>query len=238
MKNIPEFYILGRPIETDIGEINFIKVGEYPDYFSDLQMISMSKDEIIYKYSSINKNNELDDFINELKKYELFDIVTQLPEFVEPYTNIFIKVFNNEDILPLINKDNFNDIRTTILLMNCQKEDKINPNPEIQKALERSRRVKNQENGNIAFSDIVTSIVGFNGLTYDNINNMTIYQLYMTYYRIAQIKGYDTSTLFATVSTEKINIESWSKHIDLFEEEKHVISHEQFKKTTGKVLSE
>lgn len=238
MQNIPEFYILGRPVETEIGECSFITVGEFPEYFAALQLMAMSKDEIIYNYTKINKGGELDNLIFDLKQNELFEIVFLLPEFIEAYTKVFIRVFNNEDIYLLIDNKNFYDIRSTILLMNCQKEDKINPNPEIQKAIERSRRVKNQENGNIAFSDIVTSIVGFNGLTYENINNMTIYQLYMTYYRIAQIKGYDTSTLFATVSSEKINIESWSKHINLFEEEKHVISHDEFKKTTGKVVNE
>lgn len=235
MLNIPEFYILGNPIETELGLCEFIKVGEFPDFFGDLQLMSMSKLEIISKYSSINKNGELDEFIDELNKFDLFDIVFQLPEFKNSYIKILIKVFGNEEILNHINEENFYSVRSLILAMNCQKEEKINPNPEIQRAIERSRRVKSQEGEKLAFSDIITSIVGFNGLTYKDINEMTIYQMYMTYYRIAHIKGYDTSTLFATVSSD-VKVESWSKHIDLFEEENHTVEHDKFTKTTGSIL--
>ncbi|MGM7720493.1 hypothetical protein [Metabacillus sp. Hm71] len=241
MKNNPEFYILGEPIETEIGKCEFIKVKDFPDYFQELQFMSMSKEEIAYQYSKLNKKGEIDELIQRIKScpsiYEVVTNIDELFELSQAYMKVFLRVFEEESISK-ITKENFDELRKLILTMNCQKEDKINPNPEIQRALERSRRVKQQESENLTFSDIVTSIVGFNGLTYENIKEMTVYQLYMTFYRIAQIKGYDTSTLFATVSTEKINIESWSKHIEMFEEEKHTISHEAFKRTTGKVVSE
>ncbi|WP_299831219.1 hypothetical protein [uncultured Metabacillus sp.] len=241
MKNNPEFYILGEPIETEIGKCEFIKVKDFPDYFQELQFMSMSKEEIAYQYSKLNKKGEIDELIQRIKSctsiYEVVTNIDELFELSQAYMKVFLRVFEEESISK-ITKENFDELRKLILTMNCQKEDKINPNPEIQRALERSRRVKQQESENLTFSDIVTSIVGFNGLTYENIKEMTVYQLYMTFYRIAQIKGYDTSTLFATVATEKINIESWSKHIEMFEEEKHTISHETFKRTTGKVVSE
>jgi hypothetical protein len=45
MMDIKEFYILGLPIETEIGKCHFLKVKEYPDYFMDLQIVSMTKDQ-------------------------------------------------------------------------------------------------------------------------------------------------------------------------------------------------
>lgn len=236
MKDIKEFYILGNPIETEIGKCEFLKVKEYPDYFFDLQNLSMSKDEIIYQYNAINKTGELTELIDELKKVSLYEIVTHIPNFKQSYYRLFSKVFETEENIKLINNDNFPYVRKLIMGMNFQKEDLINPNPEIQRAIERSRRVKSQEQGQLKFADIVSSVVGFNGLSYKDINEFTIYQLYMTYFRIAQIKNYDTTTLFATVSSEKIKIESWSKHIDPFEEEKHFVSQSEFKKSVGSVF--
>lgn len=238
MLNIKEFYTTGLPIETDIGLCHFIKIKDYPTCFMDLQIIGMSKNEIINKYSQLNKDGSLNEFLNELNKHDLFEISTIIPEIQIAYYNIFLKVFLDEEVLLKITPENFNSIRLLIMEMNCIKEEEINPNPEIQKAIERSKRVKNQNNEKLTFSDISSSIVAFTGKSYEDINEMTIYQFYITYHRIARFKNYDTSTLFATVSNEKVNIESWSKHIDLFTEEKHAISHDEFKKTTGSVINE
>lgn len=238
MKNLKEFYIIGEPIETDIGLCDFIKVKEYPDFAFELQTISLNKLHLIYKYQQINKNHELDEFINELNKLSLFEIVFGIPELRQAYLKVFLRVFNDGKSVAQINQSNFEYYRKLVMDMNCVKEELINPNPEIQRAIERSRRVKQRESGGLEFADIVTSIVGFNGLSYKDIKEMTIYQLYMTFHRIAQIKGYDTNTLFATVSTEKINIESWCKHIDLLEDEKHFVTQEEFNKKTASVLNE
>lgn len=229
--NIKEFYILGLPIETDIGLCHFLKVKEYPDYFYDLQVISLTKDHLIHKYTELNKNGMLTDFITELSKYDLFELAFNIPELRESYIKMFSKLFEDEDAIVKINQDNFYFYRQLIMTMNCLKEEKINPNPEIQRAIERSKRVKAADSEPLEFADIVSSIVGWNGLTYKDLNDFTVYQLYMTYHRIAQIKNYDTSTLFATVS-DKVKIDSWSKHIDLFAEEKHAIAKEEMDKKT------
>jgi hypothetical protein len=241
MKNIKEFYILGLPIDTEIGQCEFIKVKDYPDYFADLQIMSLNKLNIIYKYHEINKNHEYDDVIQELEKLNLFEIVVRIPEIQIAYYNVFLKVFGNEEVLQNINSQNFEYYRKLVMEMNCVKEEIINPNPEIQRFIEKSKRVKQQESEPMSFSDIVSSVVGYNGLSYKDINEMTIYQLYMTFHRIARIKGYDTAVLFKTVQEkfkENIKVEEWCKHIDLFEEEKHTIEYSKFKNTTESIVNE
>jgi hypothetical protein len=238
MMDIKEFYILGLPIQTEIGECQFLKVKEYPDYFMDLQIVSMTKDQLVYKYTEMNKGGVLNELIEELQRLPLYEIVIGIPELQQSYYKLFNKVFNNEDSLLQINMENFDYYRKLVMTMNCMKEEIINPNPEIQKAIERSKRVKSLDGEKTEFADIVTSVVGFNGLSYQNINEFTIYQLYMTYYRIAQFKNYDTTTLFSTVSSEKIKIDSWGKHINLFEEEKHFVTKEEFNKNTTSMFKE
>ena len=231
-----EFFILGNPIETEIGNAQFIKVKDYPDIYSDLNILSASKFHFLHNFLSSNQaNNEQKEWI---ERASLYEIVSSVPDISYSYYRVFAKVFDVDNAIERVNSENFNYYRALIMKMNCMKEEKINPNPEIQRAIERSKRVKAQEGGKLTFTDIVTSIVGYNGLTYESINDFTIYQLYQTFHRIGQIKNYDTSTLFATVSSEKINIESWNKHIDLYEEESHFVSEQQFKKNTGSVFND
>lgn len=234
MKDIKDFYILGIPVETDLGECHFLKVSDYPDYFMDLQTISLTKNHLISKYKEFNKKEKdllLEQAIEEMEKADLFTLALSIPELQEAYLTLFTKVFDSEDVFFEITKESegFYYYRNLVMEMNCMKEEKINPNPEIQKAIERSRRVKGAEGDSLQFADIVTSCVGYNGLSYKDINEFTVYQLYATFYRIAQIKNYDTSTLFATVA-EKVQIDSWSKHIDLFAEDYHTISKEDFQR--------
>jgi hypothetical protein len=235
MMDIKEFYILGLPIQTEIGECHFLKVKEYPDFFMDLQVVSLTKNQLINKYHELNKDGSLNELLDELTRLSLYEIQLGLPELQESYYKLFSKVFCGNDAIHHISKENFDYYRKLIMVMNCIKEEEANPNPEIQKAIERSRRLKQLDGEKTEFSDVITSVVGFNGLSYHHINEFTIYQLYMTYYRIAQFKNYDTSTLFATVS-DKVNVDSWSKHINIFEEEKHFISKDEFDKKSNSLF--
>lgn len=235
MINLEEFYILGLPIETERGDCHFIKVMDYPKFILDLETMVLTKAHIINRLSKFNADHSLDEVIKVFNQQPLYEIIIHVPEMAHSYQNVFKHVFQNEEVFSSITVDEFDSYRQLILKMNCMKEEKINPNPEIQMWIEKSKRAKQQEGGTLTFSDIVTSVVGFNGLSYRDINEMTIFQLYMTFYRINQIKGYDTSTLFATVA-EKVKVESWCKHIDLFEEESHGISREEFEKKSQSIF--
>lgn len=230
-----DFYILGIPIDTELGNVSFLRIKDYPDYILDLQVMSMSKLEIIHKYQNTNKNGQLDNMISVMRQMSLYQISVELPELRQAYYNVFLKVFGDEKPIGRIGEDNFEYYRKLIMNMNCMKEEVVNPNPEIQRAIERSKRVKSQEHGKLTFSDICSSIVAYSSIGYKDLIDLTIYQLYMTFHRIGQFKNYDTSTLFATVSGD-VNIDNWSKHIDLHEEEKHFISEDQFKKGTGSMF--
>jgi hypothetical protein len=230
MKDIKEFYILGLPIETEIGVANFIKVKEYPDYSHHLAIMSLTKLHIMNDCSKQPQK-----VIEELKKMTLFELITSISDLNKIYSELFTKVFDTKECLKKINQDNFDYYRNLIMVMNCAKEDVINPNPEIQKWIEKSKRFKQSQNS-LSFSDIVSSIVGHNGLSYSDINEMTIYQMMTTFRRICKIKNYDTSTLYSTVSTKEIKIEQWFDHIDLFEDESYGISRETFNHKTSSLF--
>lgn len=228
-------FITGEPIDTAIGECRFLTVSEYVKVSNDLNAMAMTKYHIASLLYEDRHQPEVKEFLRFAEHASLFDIVAQIPDIAQSYSKIFRMCFS-EDSVKLINQGTFAKIRSLILKMNCIKEEQVNPNPEIQRALERSRRVKALEGGDIKFDDIVSSVAMGSGIPYREINNFTIYQLYMSFHRLGHFKNYDTSTLFATVAPPKGKIDSWSKHIDLFEEERHAVSREEFAKSTGSIF--
>ena len=227
MQNIPDFYILGLPIDTPMGQCNFIKVKEYPDIVTYLNYVQLTKQYFVNTFKEQSTNI---DEITVIENISLFQLVAETPDLKAIYDIVFSFVFNNEGIFEQITEENFNDYRSLILKMNGVKEEYINPNPEIQKWIDKSKRFKSGNQEPFFFEDMVSSVVGYNGLSYSDINDMTMYQLTVTFQRIAKIKRYDTSTLFSTVSTKEIKIEQWCGHIDLFEKDDHGISRDKFNK--------
>ncbi|MFK8370449.1 hypothetical protein ACI702_19950, partial [Bacillus velezensis] len=67
MNVLKDFFFLGRPINTEVGAISFIHLRDYPEYISELNMMKMSKKEIIRNFSKINNDGSLNDLIIELK---------------------------------------------------------------------------------------------------------------------------------------------------------------------------
>lgn len=234
MQDIKEFYILGLPIETPIGNCSFVKVKEYPELFTQLNVISITKDQIIQSYGNTDVDKQV---VELLKTMSLYEIILTSEELRDVYVKLFAKLFDDEKAFFQITNDSFEYYRRLILDMNCIKEEKINPNPEIQKWIEKSKKFKQQQSGGLSFADIITSVAMFSGMTFEQVNELTLYQLYGSFQRIAFFKNYDTATLFSTVSVEKIDIESWCKHIDMFTEEQHGISKEQFLQFSGQLFS-
>jgi len=233
MQSIKQFYILGIPIQIpNIGSAHFVRISDMPEFTLLQNILTINKDKIISMYKQQNTDEEaIDYFTNHISLYQW---IINIPEVKESYLQLFYFIFK-EDVFDKVNDDNFEYLRQLIMEMNCIKEEKINPNPEIQKWIDKSKKFK-QGNEILTFEDIVTSIAVGTGYTYEYINNLTLYQFNLTFQRISAFKSYDTSTLFSTVSSEKINIESWCKNIDLFKEESNGVSRDEFNKLKGSVF--
>lgn len=223
IEDMDEFYILGIPIRTNIGDCHFVKVKDYPNVFADLQIVQLTRQHFINQFMSA-QDISVQDIANELSSVSLMDVVIEFPEVTEAYKKVFSYFFKDDEaFFKIESEEQFNYLRSLILKLGCITEEYVNPNPEIQEALERSRKLKSKKQGKLAFSDVVSSVSVIKGINYRDILEMTMFQLYMDFHRIAQDKSYQASTLFATVA-DKVEIEGWNKHIDLFEEEEEGIS--------------
>ncbi|MCA1027321.1 hypothetical protein LCM23_14565 [Cytobacillus kochii] len=229
---IKEQLILGLPIETELGMCNQLKVRDLIYFNKDLRAISLNKDHIIRSFADA-KDKEIIDYI---KSRSLLQIIHEVDDIKNSYINVFNKMFR-EDAFYEVNEDNLDFYRELLLSMNCIKEEKINPNPEIQAAIERSKRVNADEGESVDLSCMVSSIVVACGIPYSDILELTLYQMHMTFSRIGQFKDFDTTVVLASAGADKVKIESWSKDVNLFKEDKHAVSESQFNNSFGKILS-
>lgn len=122
----------------------------------------------------------------------------------------------------MIGKHNFPRLRKLILDMHCINEDKVVDNDELQEFHDISKSLKQQDSQS-DLKDIVSCVAAFNGYTYEEISEMTMYQLYLSFYRMAEVMNYNTTTLFATVSPD-VKVSDWSSHINLYKEESYHLS--------------
>ena len=234
-------FIFGEDVETKFGTIRFLTYREYLTNMPELSLITQNSLHIYYYYKKLipSDNNEMLNSLLEIKEAPLLEIVLNSEEMLKAYLKIFQLVFDKssnrafDDILK--DNENFMFVRNLIMDMNALTEEKVSPNEEIQKAFERSRRVKQRDSEDLSFVDIVTSIVASTNHTFEQVCNMTVFQVYAIYSRIGAIFNYQTTTLFATVA-EKVNIESWNKHIDLFKTEKDALTRKEFDKKFGGLL--
>lgn len=235
-----DYFIFGLPVKTEFGDVRFLTVEQYINSQVDLALLTMNKLHIINAYKKINEKGYLDEFINILNQSTLQEMIVNIPEFRKAYKNIFKFVFENkvDENSIFEHSDKLMEIRKLIMEMNCLKEEEVSPNPKVQKAIERSRRVKQRETEKMTITDMATSIVvGSNvARSYESLLNLTIFQFYATFYRIAQFKSYDTTVLYSTVA-EKVSVELWSKHIDMFKKESNALSEKEFNANYGGVFS-
>lgn len=236
MPDYEDFYAFGLPIETELGNFYSLRVKDYPSYALHLQIMQLTKGQIIQNYRKLSEGEEVEKLLEELGKLSLFQIVSNDQTLKHSYNIVFNKCFNREYVLHDIHDDEklFEYCRKLVLKTNVLKEEHINPNPEIQSFIERSKKAKSQGQEKFTLSDMISSVVMISGVGYQEIMGWTMYQLHTSFYRAAKVMNYNTSTLFSTVSTEKVEITAWNGHIDLFEEDKHAIGIKEL----GKIASQ
>lgn len=134
---------------------------------------------------------------------------------------------NNEDIV-------IDDCIFTEISMFLRKIHYIDPKPEYdpgnmmakKRLIEKMRRKENKqkkEGFTSQLSNMISLIVnsGLNNYTYDSIQNITVSQLFDSYYRINKVDNYKnimTGLYHGMVDSEKINLESISWATNILEE--------------------
>lgn len=233
---LDERALFGLPIETSFGELKPLTVYDYMDCASQLTAMTFDKKRLLHeiRLNQPNKekqnSKEMTDLLKQLNK-EL-TIKQILINYVSLFFNAYIEItarclfFNEDNQEERINKateflnglddKDFEELRKILLYMNGQSEQTAFLNPQMQRKREQGIKFHSKENSESPnIPTIVTSIVAYTGLKFEDILGWNVTQLLQMFQRIQMFKGYDVTTLFATVAGDKVEIQEWSQNIEI-----------------------
>lgn len=254
MDILKEFYIYGRPIETRIGKLHFITVGEYYDFILEghFSHLTLDKRDLIKRINEmVNNSSDVKPITDAIGNITLFDFVMimgskeiktesedsyikllKLDKLYDGFRELFKFCFKEDVFFKISTSEEFEFYRDLIVEINCIPYEKPNPNPEIERYNQMKRLMQKNKGESINFESMYTSV----GLAIGkDPDDMTLYKFNKYFNRLAQFKNYDTSTLFATVSKDA-KIEPWYKVIEDKEETQQTISEEELRNKTQRNL--
>lgn len=220
MENIPEFYILGLPVRTPIGNIHPIKVKEYVKLIRYIQILNLEDFEFkdILK-TSISQDIDVDmrkSIEHLIKDVHFFYIIIEWGSSNKSNDNVFyhlyvaykelFKLCFKEDVFDQIQtSEEFEEYRELIRNINSIKYKKPNPNPEIEKYNKLKQLLQAKKNDYITFKSMYTSILVQTGM---NPNELTLYQFNEIFDRIGHFKNFDVTTLYRLLY-ENVDVNNW-----------------------------
>ena len=145
----------------------------------------------------INSETIIKDSLNDLAK--ALSIVTKKQIKYNNENNSFVDENNSINI----NSNNFSDVRKVVAMQNLIKEPTIYEDSEYTQLIMEARRRKNKQNGgNINISEMVTYVKNYGKVTYEEIFNENVLQLFADYRSMIQMEYYRTIMNFKLVSSE------------------------------------
>lgn len=237
MDNIPDFYILGLPIETPIGIMYPTLMEDYPTLIGFMPIIQLDKNDISNSLKDMAKENiEFQPLVDYIHSVTLFEFTISfksdeykgsfLHDIYIQYKNLFQFCFKEDVFDNIKTDDEFKFYIQLIKEVNDIQYEKPNPNPEIARFDRLKRMLQEAKGESISFEAMYSSVLLSSGI---HPNEMTIYQFNKAFDRIGHFKNYDTTTLFKTVDTSgKLKVEPWYRTTK--KEKPSVITEEQLNK--------
>jgi len=212
-------FYTGDPVETPIGQIPFKTVGEYAQVLKHIGILQQVNKMTIL--TLLSKNNAAD-LLKIVRNYPFVDITIALndtPIFTQWVESIkyFLNTNPLEPAKPLIYTDEeLDEYLELIYHMNCVTfPDRLTGNPEIDRFINYRKKLR-QVKGGTTIEAIMSSVAVFMGLSNEELKNLTIYQLYVNFYRINSFKSFDVTTMYRMMDG-KVKLVEWSKHQEILD---------------------
>ena len=225
MQDVKEFYILCEPIETRIGTIRFFKVNEYLQLAKYMQLIFLTKKDLLKGMQKDVKDQFAEVSFLDLIKY----LRNQDFNLYQNYKDLFYLCFGEDVFRKIADDKELQYYLDLIKRMNHLRYEKPSSNPEIEKFNIMKRKMNKDA---VNFEAVYTSVWIATG---SKPSDMYIYEMYALFYREGQFKGHKLTSLFATVAKDQ-KIESWCKSVDMFDLEEKKLSLEDFKKKSIEIF--
>lgn len=149
-----------------------------------------------YPQDDVLKYKLLGIILNDL--CELFSIITRRKIICKKNDNGSEYIFIDENESLVINENNFDDIRKVCLIQNILFEPIIYKSKLKKKWAESVARGRAKNSKNLSLAEIISIVREGLKISYDEIRNLNIFQLYVDYSRLDNTKTFDTITLLKT----------------------------------------
>lgn len=236
--NLEQKALFGLPIHTELGELFPMSVYHYMDCSHFLQAMSFDKKRVLHEIrlaqpKEQQKSKEFTEVLTKIyDEYSLRQILMEMmPQYFAAYVEVLSrckkfdepteenglpsKLEQAQNFLLEITTEQFDELRAMILAINAQPEQTASLNPEIQWHKERALRFNNSKNDTEApdASTLVTSVVTYTGINFNEVVNWNITQLQHMFQRVAMFQSYQSYIIFATVAGDKIEPVNWAENI-------------------------
>ena len=246
-----DFLIFKEPLEVREGDATFpiypLGVVEYYKNSNLFMVLSVTVNYLLQQIDS--KEVKLRNHVKNTTKN--FDVVTSNAITLEQLIKLlsllshkdevdFLIQKNKDNLIYLeidgfiIDRDNYDMIRNSIIQANSLKLPKQAATKELQEWFDKTRNYKNKEKG-ATLTDIATTIVAVTGLTFDNIKDMSIYQINHLIGRINKVKQYEAEVQFISAGASDIKLTNYLEHITDEVEEKLSTSLSEVKTKLGSI---
>jgi len=125
-------------------------------------------------------------------------------------------IIKSSKVANKIDFSNYDTLREIIMKQNLIFEPKIYKDPLVQEWANKVLESRAKNSAKISIEDFITTVKNYDGLTYKQIMEQSIYQTYADFYRIGKIMQFEQSSLFATVSSEPIGIQHFAENVDIW----------------------
>lgn len=224
IKNNPEYYILERPIETDIGILYPVKVAEAPEFYNKAWVLMFDKYDLDKWLDEIAKSaQQIAPMVEVFKSMTLIEALmtfgsvelegTIFSEMHNHFKEVFELCFKEDVFHKIQNEDEYTEYIKLICDVNNMKYEKPNPNPNIRKRDEITKALRAMKGDSVSFESMLTSVELATG---KEVADMTLYKFHKLFERVSQFKRYEATVLYGMFGDTPS--EPWFK--DLKEEKK------------------
>lgn len=211
-------FYLGKPVKTPIGDIHFKTLADYEETSKHLSVLQQTNKIYIIKLLMKTGNAKIVEIVRDEPFIDTMMILGETPiytQYVESLLYFFgVNLIDKENILVWSDEELYEYLELIYHMNAVGFPKRLTGNPEIDRFIEYEQRMSQSKNKDITFESILSSVAMWMGKTIDELMTMTNYQMYVNFYRIAQFKSYDVTTLFRTIDS-KIKTIEWNAHVDI-----------------------
>jgi hypothetical protein len=209
-------YIFGEPDFLEgIGNVYPVKLKNYDEFVECSTHLYYSKDHFGEEFKDFSLLELLifglrdEKIVQDFEK--LFSLV--LKKDIAFFTTDYDFGFKGEK--SLINKDNYDHLRNTIMKQNLMFEQKVYKNKVVQKWADKVIQARAKNSIKIEFEDKISTVSVATGKHYWDLAEYTIYQLETDFKRVIKLKQHEQGIILSTVSSD-VSIEHFAENLDLY----------------------